>query len=215
MSGNDKRHKLLREEHLTTANELWRKGYNQYQIARMLNVSQAQVSKDLAEVRKRYLSSQMASAQETIAIQLEHYRDIRRELWEAWERSKADSVETTEDEGTSGRAGVFQRSSKTTKSRLPDSAYVNAILKTLQMEAQLLGLGQSKQDDSGGKMDRTDWDSIERMLEGGARLDVIEGKIHSLPLTPTQQAITYNADDKSSKNGECSRNDTDDKGEPK
>jgi hypothetical protein len=94
--------------------ELDSMGYGQVAIARLLGVSQPQVCYDLKVVRERYRQTQLETVKASVNQKLEQLRLVRREAFEAWDRSQQ-----------KGR---------------PDSAFMDVIMKALRDECDLLGL---------------------------------------------------------------------------
>jgi hypothetical protein len=154
-----KRTYLEREDHYALIAKLDRRGYTQCAIAEKLGLSPSQVSLDVKEMRRRYYGVQMAQTGEMIREKLAQYREVRKEAWEAYDRSKEDHVtrrqelvpiphEEGEDEGGKGREGStsYKESMRrlkviiTREGRLPENRYLQTILDTLKAEEELCGL---------------------------------------------------------------------------
>lgn len=87
---------LDREARLVKVAELDRQGYSQSEIAKKVGVSQPMISKDMALIRKRYEASIVHDKGSKIEWTVQCLRDVMRECWEAWQRSKEDVTETIE-----------------------------------------------------------------------------------------------------------------------
>jgi predicted transcriptional regulator len=114
-----------REEDLEKVALLHRRGYNQRQISEKLGVTQQQVSYDLAALRKRYAETQLEETGAAIAEKVEQFREVFKEAWEAWERSK----QSSED--------------------LPANEFLRTIRDVLCDESKLRGLITNKNEHSG------------------------------------------------------------------
>lgn len=154
------------EEVLERVAVLDRRGWTQHQIAREVSVSQPMVCGYLKKIRERYKTQQLQHREEAIEEKLEQYREIRREAWAAWERSKEDArsktVQTTKappkkppngEKGDAPDTGTLVESQArimeivTTEGRLPANPYLATIMETLKAERELLGLDQAKKVD--------------------------------------------------------------------
>lgn len=122
-------------------------------MANELAVSVATIRKDLTAVRDEWRESAKAAAGERVASQLATLETIRREAFAAFERSKAEEIETVtviEYEVTPGADGkpgtrkpVAQRTTRYVRQRLPDAKYLDTVLRTMEREAKLLGLDKA------------------------------------------------------------------------
>lgn len=188
-----------------------RRGWNQYQIAKECKVTQPQVSYYLKKIRARYKERQLEHKDAAIQQQLEALREIRREAWLAWEKSKADSKSKTVQTSTAPKSKLpkGEASDKpdagstiesqarileivTTEGRLPSNPYLQTIMDTLKAERDLLGLDEAKKVDV--RSVTIDWHKLQERKDASAAIvdgDEIEGKIEqvsrgsmpSLPLT--------------------------------
>lgn len=83
--------------------KLDRRGYTQWDIATtlkemgLIDVSQMMICQYLKDIRKRCLEQMVEERKAAIAEKIEQYREVRREAWDAWERSKADIVTRVEE----------------------------------------------------------------------------------------------------------------------
>lgn len=156
MSGHS-RTKTERVIALEEVARLDRRGYNQFQIADLLGVTQQQVSYDLKAIRKQYAEATIATRAEYVAEKIEQLREVEREAWAAWDRSKENHERTTETtEKVEQPVAAPSASTETTlgpegggnrlktiimkEGRLPESAYLQTIIACHKEEAALRGL---------------------------------------------------------------------------
>jgi plasmid maintenance system antidote protein VapI len=147
MATNKTRSRTQREERLTEVAALHRRGMKQTEIAKAVGVSQPQIAYDLRIVQTRYQATQMKDRSALVAEKLAQYRDVGREAWLAYDRSKEDAgtvveefVVASESDGT--REGSERRIRRvvTKAGRLPANQYLLTILSVLKAECELLGL---------------------------------------------------------------------------
>jgi hypothetical protein len=99
-----------------------RMGYNQYQIAAQVGVSQPVVGNYLAQIRESYRKSQQRHRSELVEEKLAQYRELRQEAYEAWVRSQQCGNPDIKLNG--------------------DAAFLRVIQDTYKMECALLGLDE-------------------------------------------------------------------------
>lgn len=75
--------------------EMYCRGVRQVDIARELGVTQGQVSKDLAAVRKAWMASSIRAFDQHRAEQLARIDEIERQAWAGWLRSVGTQRQTT------------------------------------------------------------------------------------------------------------------------
>lgn len=171
-----------REERILKTAMYDRRGYSQSDIAKLLGVSQTQVSLDLKLVRSRYTERMIEDKSGLTNEMREHYRDIRREAWIQWERSKlASQKEVTQTIG--GADGEEkERVTRTVEGRCGDPAYLQTIIKTLDSERDMLGLNAPK--DINIKAQVLNWDMLADPATGGLPFeeppDLIEQQLRAL-----------------------------------
>ena len=151
MATNKTRSRTQREERLTEVAAMHRRGMTQTDIAKAVGVTQPQIAYDLREVRTRYQATQLDDHGALVAEKLEQYRDVRREAWLAWERSKEDAgmvveefVDASESDGSRDGSERRIRRVATKAGRLPGNQYLLTIMRTLDAERELLGLDPEK-----------------------------------------------------------------------
>jgi hypothetical protein len=191
--------KLAREEHLAKVAALDRKGWSPTTIARHLGVTAPAIHYDLKVIAKRYLKGEPEDNRIATERMLDGLRDIRREAWREWKKSRRDakSVTTTErveeecdlfafmagEEGEAG-AKIPRRKQVVTKveGRLAGSAYMNIILDTYKAERELRGLDAPKK--VMGLHATIDWDKVTELMEEEDDIRVIEHQILSAGTIP-------------------------------
>lgn len=166
--------KTEKEAVLAEVAKLDRRGHTQHEIRKALaatfglKVGQPMVSIYLKEIRTNYVREQSEQRAELVAEKIEQYREVRREAWAAWERSKKNSTrkvsersppppqkEVPDERGMVGKfKGGFKRKDAaepaeslrllkeivTQEGRLPANEYLATVMKTLDAECKLLGL---------------------------------------------------------------------------
>jgi hypothetical protein len=141
---------------LSEVARLDRAGCNQFEIARRLGVSQPTACHLLKKVRERYRESIPVEYAAKVGEVRALLRDVRREAWEAWERSKQDAHKEVRETapGTARkldkRGETLRQTIKrlrlivTREERLPASEFLHVILKTISMECELYGINAEK-----------------------------------------------------------------------
>lgn len=113
---------------------LMRRGWSQSQIAEKLGVSAGQVHYDYKLVVKQITERTKEEAEVVVAMKIERLREISREAWVEWERSKCDKerrkedrypVKAKEDEGEGKKA---PRKGRKKNAPNPDGASVEGRL---------------------------------------------------------------------------------------
>ena len=78
---------MLREEHMVIEAKLYCEGLTQAKIADRLGLAPQTVSKDLQEIRSRWLQAMLQSFSEMKARELAKIDNLEREYWDAWRHS--------------------------------------------------------------------------------------------------------------------------------
>jgi predicted DNA-binding protein (UPF0251 family) len=157
------RTKTEREQALLEVARLDRRGCSQREIAAALGVSHKQVWYDLERIRERYREATHHERHAKVEEKRAQLREARWEAWQAWERSKEDARKVVEEEPTGAEGGRGKRVT-TVEGRLPDPAYLRAVLETLRDESALLGLDAPKQVDARVSLN---WDELWKRAEDG------------------------------------------------
>lgn len=117
------------------ASALYLQGWSQMKIAEMLNVSQRCISGDLKAVQLAWLDSSLRNFDALRAEQLAKIDKIEFEYWQAWERSKEQSVrKMTEQKDETKRAQV------TVEDSYGDPRFMQGAERCIMQRCKLLGL---------------------------------------------------------------------------
>jgi predicted transcriptional regulator len=170
--------------------KLDRRGYSQSEIARVVGVSQQQISEDLKVIRKRYREEAMAEYKERVEEKRAQLREVRAEAWRAWERSKKDARKVVEEERTlsDGTEGS-EKKTTTTEGQLPDATYLRVVIETLRDECSLDGLNAPQKVNA--NVNVIDWGELfKRTMDSEVdqveqRLAEIEAEVLAGPVLPT------------------------------
>jgi len=177
-----KRTKTEREAARAEVARLDLQGWNTYDIARKLGVSQPQVVYDLRKVRERHIASMVQDRAELVAVKLAQYRATAKEAWLAYQQSKETAVKTLEEE-TQSQFGSRYKIGSTTERRTGDPRYLEVVLKCLQAERELLGLDAPKKLDAQVAQVVLNWDAlVSQDIIDEANRDTVEEQINALLL---------------------------------
>lgn len=108
---------------------------------RPYKLSPSQIAHDLVEIRNLWEARTVATRNAQITRELAGLDEQETELWEAWEKSKKETIKQVVEQRTRGgkaRNGTTQRIEKELKHG--DPAYMRLILEVRQQRAKLLGL---------------------------------------------------------------------------
>jgi hypothetical protein len=187
-----------------------RRGYDVHEIADRLGISEDEVRKTIEEVHTKYMNEVMAQRAALTAEKRAQLRELRKEAWEAWERSKGDRERTVtetrpgalcpkckgqgKDARVKGRVchqcsgtGRMKDSKKVIQvheGRLPSNEYLKTIIETLREEAELLQLTSPGSVNT--QVNVVAWDTLlaqareSRTAELGGTGDVIASKLHAI-----------------------------------
>lgn len=172
-----KRSRIEREKYLAELARLDLRGYSQEDIARKLGVSQPQVCYDLKVLTKKHTASQTADTKLKIDRKIRQYKEMEREAWEAWERSKNDIVEVSRVRTIGdGDEGTVREETKV-KGRLPDPAYLRIIAECYRSTCELESLFPPKGAIVGVPI--IDWDKLSERMPNSVP-DELEDKLRQL-----------------------------------
>jgi DNA-binding CsgD family transcriptional regulator len=156
-----------READRAEVERLDRRGYSQREIADRLKISPSTVCADLKAIRDDYRTTRQADRAEHVALKLAQLREVCKEAWEAWDRSKDNKEKEIKEKISNlahqAEAGAVEKLKAviTTEGRLPGNEYLRTILETLQDERELLGLDAPK------KLAPTNPDGTDEYTAGG------------------------------------------------
>ncbi|PJF39413.1 MAG: hypothetical protein CUN54_08770 [Phototrophicales bacterium] len=154
-----RRKKDQRENDLVFTADMYLKGYTQHEIAERFGVSQAQVSNDLSEIRRRWMERSITSYGQHVAEQLAKIDRLEREYWQAYERSLAEkrTTELSTSVVEARRAEAEKRQPRPdeikikTEKRDGGSEYLRGIQWCIDRRIKLLGLDMPQ------RIEITDW----------------------------------------------------------
>ncbi len=158
--------------------KLLRRGWTKTDIAEKQGVSNGIISRDTREMLRWLRESRDESTHDHITIKLEEYGEVKREAWEAWERSKKPIrrmiTETyVKDDGSTATRARYDKVGHT-----GDKQYLEIVLKCLIAERELLALDPPKK----VKLDAQiiNWDVLANGMPPGPVPDMVEEAIKSV-----------------------------------
>lgn len=119
---------------------LFLEGKTATEIGGLVGVSQSQVSRDLAVISGRWRESALQDISERKAQDLAELIRIRRELWQAWQRSQEPATKKRKKYQNAKLVEVEEE----VVERLGDPRYMAELLKALKQAADLLGYSEMK-----------------------------------------------------------------------
>ena len=199
--------KTERIQKQTEALRLERQGQNQYEIARRIGVTQPCIAQWIKKAREAYARSAKANMEEIVGEKLEMLRDLRREAYEAWFKSKENirrrtkkrTLEETGDasaDGDSpGKELLVSEIIDMVEGRLPHSAYLAIVYNTIDRECKLLGLDAPTKTNLHSIVENINWGDLAKPLPpvDVARFsEVVEGQSPSNQLPSPSASIPAN-----------------------
>lgn len=128
-----------KEQHYAAIAEMKLRGYSQAAIAKKLNLSDSQVSRDLRVIEQRWRKS--AERDLTIAkgqklAELDH---IKTESWEAWDRSQQEVIEQSASK-TKRNGDAMEEAERKSKTQVGDPRFLEIVHKAIASQSDILGL---------------------------------------------------------------------------
>lgn len=148
----DRRRRQLKTARLDIIAELYKRGYSLRKITeevkRRLNIPKLAVSttyNDVQTLLKEWRESRIENIDQALQLELERIDDTTAELWEQWDKSKAEAQKTTTTRSgrVKGKAGIETDAvseSRTNVGGLGNPAYIAEIRQQLIERRKLLGL---------------------------------------------------------------------------
>jgi len=130
----------------TEVAKLYLQGLYQSEIANIFDVTQAQISKDLAIIRQEWLTSRAQDYDEKIAEELAKIDAVEAEYWQAWMKSKEiRTLKRTKSKGTreSQEVGIIETEYEEVTNEhggVGDPRFLDGIQKCIERRCKLLGL---------------------------------------------------------------------------
>lgn len=118
-----------------TVAELWLKGYSIKRIASSVEMTPRQVRELVLKSKSIWVKRKELALTDVVAEQLRRVDLIEMNAWEAWERSQQDQVETKVQ---TTKEGTFK--TRTTKTAVGDSRFIDVALKCVEQRCKLLGV---------------------------------------------------------------------------
>lgn len=148
----DRRKQQIRQARLEIVSELYKRGYSLRKITeevkRRLNIPKLAVSttyNDVQTLLKEWRESRIENIDQALQLELERIDDTTAELWEQWDKSKAEAQKTTTTRSgrVKGKTGIETDAvseSRTNVGGLGNPAYIAEIRQQLIERRKLLGL---------------------------------------------------------------------------
>jgi len=141
-----KRTEFEREAHLVEIKEAYLRGDTQMDIAARLGLSQAQVSRDIATIQRRWRESSLVDINEARQRELERIDVLEREYWQAWEASKGEQQRSTASkDGDRSRAQIVKYESA------GDPRFLAGVQWCVEQRCRILGLLAAVRNELTGK----------------------------------------------------------------
>lgn len=146
----NKRNKSQRKEMVDKALHMLSRGESRYSIARQLGESQRVIDQVLKTAVDLVVKERTIADDEERALKIAEYKEVKREAWLAWERSKADAQKIVverfkprpkkDEDGNEVEQPEQKKTTRSNEGRLPSSSYLTIILQCIQAERELMGL---------------------------------------------------------------------------
>lgn len=160
---------------------LLRRGWTRTEVAELLEVHPSMITYDLNQVLREELENQEKDTEVLRRLKLEEYREVKKEAWDAWERSKLEKTFKTLETKS---AGDYSYDKETTHIEKPvgEARYLHTVLQCLDSERELLGIDPPKKVDIKGEHTVVDvsmtWDQLAQAYHRGkVDVDVVERSI--------------------------------------
>jgi hypothetical protein len=184
---------MQKEIDRTELARLLRRGYSLAEAAKQLGLNAGIVERDWIRMLKDLRNRRANDAQEKVDVILEEYAEIKKEAWDAWDKSKKPFQKVMKEQTTSGKKHLsvdsdgdeivdknnpdtMERVQTTVEWQCGDPRFLQVVANCLEAERELQGLNPPKQ--VGVRAAIISWDDIQQGLDmTGDVQDVIEGKI--------------------------------------
>lgn len=139
-SRRSKQQRDISAERRAQVSKLYRQGYAQYEIAKLVGACVNTITNDMAANRAEWREARLMNMDEIVAEQLAKIDLTEREAWEAWEKSKQDAkaISRTKDSGGEGGARTTVRRER--RGQYGDPRFSEIVLKCIAQRCKLLGL---------------------------------------------------------------------------
>lgn len=172
--------------------QLLRRGYGVEQIAEHLGLPEKVVLQDYRYAIKQVAKNQLEDAKELVAAKMLEYAEIKKEAWDAWERSKGDRerktdeesgyLEEEDNEGYEDSQGkippkAFKKRTQMKEGRLPSNEYLRTILDCIKAERELLGINPAQEINVHSS---SIWAMLSGQLPAGETIDTVEARLEQM-----------------------------------
>jgi predicted transcriptional regulator len=123
------------------------RGLTQAEIAQVLKVNAATISRDLAALRETWADEALTETDVIVRREIEMLEEVIREAWAQWERSKKDirrsrTVTKPPAVGASGKLANQVETTQETTGRLADPRYLEQARKAAERISELYGVAK-------------------------------------------------------------------------
>lgn len=161
---------LERESVKAEVSRLHRRGYSQYDIAKVLkttlkvSISQPMICNYLRDIREAYIESAVEDRKLMVYEKLAQYKEIVKEAWDQFERLKKGRRKVVRDSGD-GANGSWDKTS-VTEEEAEGSQYLRIVMDAHKAVRELMGLDEAVKLDVQNTHLLLDWN---RVMEEMAR----------------------------------------------
>lgn len=143
---------------------LYLQGKTQMEIAALVGLSQAQVSRDLKTIQEQWLASSIFDLDAAKARELARVDEVEREYWAAWSASKGEQSSSTVETGADPlkpRARIVKRQAH------GNPAFLAGVVTCIELRCKLLGLNAPEKSQSINiDLSKLDDEQLERIAAG-------------------------------------------------
>lgn len=147
-----------KEEHYAAISKMKLRGHSQSAIAKALNLSDAQVSRDLRVIEQRWRKSAERDLNVAKGQKLAELDHVKLESWEAWGRSQKEAVEQIASKAKKNGDAV-EEAERRSKTQVGDPRFLEMVHKTIMSQVDILGISAptkiAQTDSSGNSPVRT------------------------------------------------------------
>lgn len=158
--------------------KLMRRSWSISDIANKLKMTEYEIQKEWKVIVKQVRQDQDEDVKGKVALVLEELREIKREAWESWERSKLDFIRKLDEDSDSSKFSR-RKSATTRETKNPGNEYLKTIIQCIDKECELQALNPAKQIDL---KQTINWDILSLGLPEGDVPDVVEEEIRRIML---------------------------------
>lgn len=143
-----------READFVKISDLYLRGCSCRQIAKSIGISHAMIARELQVIRQRWLEEQVKNFDELQQRELLRLDKIECEMWDAWEKSKADQITSTarrEDGMIAKTVNEVKKAQQT-----GDAQYMQVIMRCIEKRCKILGLDAPEKVQHSGTLNITE-----------------------------------------------------------